>query len=235
MKIGTLVATHISVVVILTAVALAACSNQKPQATPSEATPSSVTAPVSPPAAPAPAAPALTATAAAPRTPSVPAWKAVTLQLIDEKIDFTHLPPDSSVTFTPIARTDDQPDQDTEDQLILLGTALQTWRPGMVADPVQRVRNLLYIPAAADIFQLPTESYIPAVVFAHLRQTVPQDDLIKVLYWIGVNPDTGDDKALGDLQALGFPGAPRADEARNRAKYYAVKLLGRLMDRINAQ
>jgi len=157
----------------------------------------------------------------------------VTVRLIDEKIDFTHLPPDSSVTFTPIARSDEQPEQDVVDQLIQLGEALQTWRPGKVADPVQRVRNLLYIPAAVDIFQLPAESHVPAVVFAHIRRAVPEDDLIKVLYWIAYHPDAGDDEALNDLQPLGLPGSPGADEARNRSAVYAVKLLGRLLGRIN--
>ena len=215
--------------VLLAGVAFDACGRETP-ATP----PPPAASPVVP-AESAPPAPALQPAKPGVRPHTIaPAWKTVTVQLIDEKIDFTRLPADSNLRFTPIARTDDQPEQEVVEQLILLGAALQTWPPGKVADPVQRVRNLLYIPAAADMFALPTESYIPAVVFAHIRQAVPQDDLIKVLYWIAYDPDAGDDRALDDLQAVGLPGAPSADEARNRAGFYAVKFLGRLMGRINA-
>jgi len=220
---------------LLAAMAVTACGSEKPQATPTGRASSPVSAAESTPVAQAPSPAPQFPRPAPPHAASVPAWKTVTLQLIDEQIDFTRLPPDSSVTFTPIARSDDQPDQEVQDQLVLLEAALQTWRPGKVADPVQRVRNLLYIPAVADVLALPTESYIPAVVFAHIRQVVPKDDLIKILYSIGVDAFAGDDKALTDLGAVGLPGAPGAEEVHNRSGYYAVKLLGRLMGRISAQ
>jgi len=221
------------VVVFLAGIAFDACDGEKPQAAPPGPVSSPVIAPESAPVTPAPAP--QSAKPAPPRTPSVPAWKTVTLQLIDDKIDFKKLPSDSGV-FTPIARSDDQPDQEVLDQLVLLSAALQTWRPGNVADPVQRVRNYLYIPATADVFQLPTEAYIPSIVFDHLRQTVPQDDLIKILYWIAAHAEGGDDKALDELTAVGLPSAPGGpDEIRNRAGYYAAKLLGRLIGRISAQ
>ena len=74
-----------SAVVILATVALAACGSEKPQATKLEPTPSPVTT-VNPPVAPAPVGAPVAVSPTPPRTASVPAWKTVTLQLIDDKI-----------------------------------------------------------------------------------------------------------------------------------------------------
>jgi hypothetical protein len=157
-----------------------------------------------------------------------PTWQQVTLAMIEADIAFERLPPDNGVV-TPIASLVAEPDPDTWTELDILAAALPDWVPGRVADPVQRVRNLLYVAAVPDVFQIPMESFVPLIVFAHLEDTVPRDDLIKILYWIGIRPDEGDDSALGQLQALGRGNGPGdAAEARNRAAVYGVKLLGRL-------
>jgi ABC-type transport system involved in cytochrome c biogenesis permease component len=188
---------------------------------------------------PPPVAGAPTA-AAAPETPTpekpsdassthAPAsWQAVTMQNIDDELVFNRLPPDNGVV-TPIATSDQQPDQDVSTDLDALAAALPDWAPGKVADPVQRVRNLLYVPSVVDVFQLPSEPYVPLLVFDQIEQQIPKDDLIKILYWIAVHPDQGDDSAVSALRPFGIQNGPSdLTEVRGRAGVYAVKLLGRI-------
>jgi hypothetical protein len=155
-------------------------------------------------------------------------WQGVTMQDIDATITFDGVPPDSGVV-TPIARADDQPDADTEAQLNTVYAQLPNWAPGKVADPVQRVRNLLYVAAVPDVMQIAPESYLPLMVYDQLQQAVPKNDLVKILFWIAIHPYDGDDSAVTRLHDLGLPDGPvDPDELRNRAGIYAVKLLGRL-------
>jgi hypothetical protein len=95
------------------------------------------------------------------------------------------------------------------------------------------VRNVLYVAAVPDVFQIDLERYVPEVVFDRLTQVTPRDDLIKILYWIGMHPDDGDLDALDAVSGVCLDGAPGdTDEVRNRTAIYAVKLLGRLLGRI---
>jgi hypothetical protein len=151
----------------------------------------------------------------------------VTLATIEHDILFDRLPPDGGVV-TPIAATSQEPSPDLYDQLDTLAAALPTWAPGLVGDPVQRTRNLLYVAAVTDVFQMPTEPYVPAMIYAHLAEVVPRETLIKVLYWIAVHPDEGDHSAMDNLEPLGIGRPNDIGEARGRAAVYAVKLLGRL-------
>jgi hypothetical protein len=155
-------------------------------------------------------------------------WQAVTMQNVEEDLLFNRLPPDNGVV-TPIATSDQQPDQDVSADLDALAAALPDWAPGKVADPVQRVRNLLYVPSVVDVFQLPSEPYVPLLVFDQIEQQVPKDDLIKILYWIAVHPDQGDASAVSALRPFGIQNGPSdLTEVRVRAGVYAVKLLGRI-------
>jgi ABC-2 type transporter len=188
-------------------------------------------APAPPPAsagaAPQPTAPPeAAASAAGPKT-----WQAVTAADIDRDFIFTRLPPDDGVV-TPIAPPDEVPAQEVLDELEGIRAALPTWKPGKVEDPVQRARNLLYIAAVPDIFQLPMERYVPQLVFDQLLQDIPKDDLIKILYWIGMHPMDGTDSAVDQLRPLGLGNGPSdAEQLRERTAVYAVKLLGRITGR----
>ncbi len=163
-----------------------------------------------------------------PSTHEPASWQAVTMQNIDDELVFNRLPPDNGVV-TPIATSDQQPDQDVSADLDALAAALPDWAPSKVADPVQRVRNLLYVPSVVDVFQLPSEPYVPLLVFDQIEQQIPKDDLIKILYWIAVHPDQGDDSAARALRPLGFQNGPSdLTEVRYRSGVYAVKLLGRI-------
>jgi hypothetical protein len=159
-------------------------------------------------------------------------WRDVTLQEIDREIAFDRLPPDAGVV-TPIAPADEEPDPETYQQLEFVRTRLPDWPPGHIEDPVQRVRNYLFVAAVPDVFQLPIERYLPHVVFERLEEDLPRDELAKILYWIAIHPDEGDDSAVDQLRFLQLGSGPAdIDEARQRVAFYAVKLLGRITGRI---
>ena len=163
-------------------------------------------------------------------------WEAVSQQDIDADLTFDQLPADGGV-ITPIASAADQPDQGTAESVAMLAQALPQWAPGSVADPVQRVRNLLYVAAVPDLLMMDTERYVPAVVYQRIQEEVDRADLIKILYWIALHPFDGDDQAVDSMAALGLPpaSATNAEDVRARAAVYGVKLLGRLVGRIDSK
>ena len=201
--------------------------------------------PALPPAPPSPRAGEGTAPPASPPAPSTarstpPAepgkpgsWQAVTMADIDRDLIFTRLPPDEGVV-TPIARLDEDPDEQIAAQLERLRVALPSWKPGRVADPVQRVRNLLYVAAVPDVFQMSElEKFIPHIIYDYIQVEIPKQDLIRILYWIALHPMDGDDSAVDELRPLGLYNGPADMETtRDRLAVYAVKLLGRVTGKI---
>jgi hypothetical protein len=98
---------------------------------------------------------------------------------------------------------------------------------------VQRARNLLYVAAVPDVVQTPIERFAPLEVYDRLQAEIPKPQLVQALFWIALHPMDGDDSAIEQLPLLGFNyGTNDVDEIRNRAAFYAVKLLGRLTGRI---
>jgi ABC-type transport system involved in cytochrome c biogenesis permease component len=167
-----------------------------------------------------------------PLLPEPASWQQVTPAHIEE-VMFERLPSDSGVV-SPIARADEPMEPELETELEEVRTRLVTWGPARVADPVQRVRNLLYVAAVPDVFQIPLERYVPHVVFERLQGDVPKDDLIKILFWVATHPAGGDDSAVDDLRSAGIPvnGPGDMEQARERVMLYALKLLGRLVGKI---
>jgi len=161
---------------------------------------------------------------AAPRT----SWHEVSDADIDG-IDFGRLPPDEGIV-SPISRSDETPDPAIQPELDHVRDALPGWAPGTIADPVQRARNLLVIAAVPDILQMEqVERFVPRLVFARLQAVIPPRDLPKILYWIALHPDDGDDAAIHQLGAFGLPDASGPTKpVRGRIMLYAFKLLGRL-------
>jgi len=155
---------------------------------------------------------------------------------IDRDLIFTRLPPDAGIV-APIARVDEEPDPAILDQLERMRAALPEWKPGQVKDPVQRVRNFLYVAAVPDVFQMQElERHIPLLVYERLQEDIPRDELIQILYWIATHLGEGDDKAVDELRPLGlFNGPTDMETTRQRVGFYAVKLLGRLTGKITPQ
>ena len=163
-------------------------------------------------------------------------WRAVTLADVERDLIFTRLPPDSGVV-TPIAPLAEEPDETTLAQLDKMRAALADWKPGKVPDPVQRVRNFLYVAAVPDVFQMQElERFVPLIVYERIQEDIPKEDLIKILYWIATHPFDGDDKAVDELRPLGlFNGPADMEQTRGRLSVYAVKLLGRITGHIKPE
>lgn len=155
-------------------------------------------------------------------------WQDITDADIDG-IAFDRLPPDSGIV-SPVSRSDESPDPIIVPQLDRIRDRLPDWPPGNIADPVQRARNLLAIAAVPDILQMEqVERFVPRLVFARLQAVIPPRDLPKVLYWIAMHPDEGDDSAIRQLDALGLPQVSGPTKAvQGRIMLYAFKFLGRL-------
>jgi hypothetical protein len=145
---------------------------------------------------------------------------------------FDRLPPDGGVV-TPIAGAGQYPDQDVADQVAAIGDVLLAWLPGNMDDPIQRTRNLLFVLAVVDVAQMPIEPYLPEVVYTAIRERSSSSELLKVLYWIAVHPDQGTIPSVAEFRLLDLRQvSPDAEELRNRAAVYGVKLLGRLTGHI---
>jgi ABC-2 type transporter len=159
-------------------------------------------------------------------------WQEVNIAQAAEGVAFEHLPSDRGVV-TPIATVDDAPEPDVIDQIAALRDALPNWPPGKVPDLVQRTRNLLFVAAVPDVYQMPIERYVPQLVFDRLKDDIPTNDLVKILFWIYLHPNDGDDSAVQSLDALGLANGPSdMGEPRFRASVYALKLMGRLVGKI---
>jgi hypothetical protein len=179
------------------------------------------------------AAPAREAPAAAPAERKPPtSWREVTEDDY-AKIAFEKLPPDSGVV-APVAAFGEAPDPAAEPQLQVIRAGLATWPAAAVDDPVQRVRNILYVAAVPDILQMgDIERFTPGVALGRLRQAVPPADLPKLLYWVAMHPDDGDKLPFDAGKAVGLPrlNAPTARDANGRVMLYAFKLLARTTGR----
>jgi len=164
-------------------------------------------------------------------TPTLPSsWRHVGEEHL-QAIAFDRLPDDAGLV-APMAVRGTPRDAATETQLAAVRSGLRAWPPAAEPDPVQRARNLLYVAAVPDLLQMdPLERHLPWLVFDRLRQDIPAPDLPRILYWIAMHPEEGDDRALDSLPALGLPqvtGPTR--QVRERAMIYALKFLKRLED-----
>lgn len=156
-------------------------------------------------------------------------WQAVSIADIDDDL-YELLPPDEGVV-APVAAAGDALYPELETRLDCIRNSLPSWVPGLVNDPVQRVRNYLYIAAVPDMFQMQElERWVPLAVLDHLRYTSADDQLAKILYWIALHPWAGDDSAADQLRAVCIDTGGPSDVAtlRERVAFYALKLLGRL-------
>lgn len=158
-------------------------------------------------------------------------WQDVTLGDVGE-LAFERLPPDTGV-ISPMAAVAELPVESAIADLETIRERLPDWEPGKVADPVQRVRNYLYVAAVPDVLELEDiEGFIPGIVLERMLTDYPKNELIKLLYWVGMHPEEGDASATMQLTPLGLSNSGNTDEARGRVQNYALKLLGRLTGKI---
>jgi hypothetical protein len=150
-------------------------------------------------------------------------WRAMT------KFNFAALPigdmPPDDGNIAPIADADAKPVGLAANLVKMVETTLPAWAPGHVADPVQRVRNHLFLLGAPDFGQSPAERFLAASVLRYLLTQYSDDELAQILCWIALHPDEGTDTVLDDklIRDFGLPKLDRA-EVRLRTYYYAVKL-----------
>jgi hypothetical protein len=190
-------------------------------------TPADTVRPAPVPTAPEPAAPA---PAAVPPGP----WQGVTMADID-RLDFRGLPPDDGLV-APVAPADARPHPTIARELACVREALPGWAPARVSDPVQRVRNHLYVAAVPDKFQMERlEAWLPLLVLEQLRQQFREDQRIRILYWVATHPREGSTAAATQLRGVCIDTGGRPVDVellRERTTFYAVKLLGRLTGRL---
>jgi hypothetical protein len=166
---------------------------------------------------------------------NLPSWRFLSLASIVNHAEFEGLPPDSGI-ISPIARPGTDPPPEIAAQLAKVAGGLGSWPPAKVADPVQRVRNLLYVAAGADVLEMEVvEGYVPGIVLTQMRREFAKEDLIRLLYWISTHPDDGDDSAVRELRPLGIGVPPDMAVVRERVTMYSLKFLGRLIGRIPAE
>ncbi|HWV56237.1 MAG TPA: hypothetical protein VNZ57_02090, partial [Longimicrobiales bacterium] len=157
--------------------------------------------------------------------PATEPWRAVPDEALRAPRLFTGLPADDGVV-APIA-----PHYAPYVEAECLRRRLPEWPPAAVEDPVQRVRNLLFVAAVPDVLRFDEiEATIPLVVLERLRQLYADEDLMRLLYWVGTSPYDGDHSAAFaiDGMCLSIPYVDDIVEVRLRASMYALKFLGRL-------
>lgn len=163
-------------------------------------------------------------------------WQAVTMAEI-EAFDFATLPPDQGV-ISPVGTLDEPIPPETQSVLDCIRTMLPRWPPALAIDPVQRTRNLLYVAAVPDMFEMgELERWVPLVVHGYLQTTMPRDDLVRIFYWIAEHPGEGDDSASDRLRAvcLDVGGPSDVETLRERTRFYALKLVGRMTGAIQVR
>lgn len=164
-------------------------------------------------------------------------WEEVTMEDIDRDIRFDALPYDQGLE-APVAALDEPKYPDIEETIRCVLYDLEVWPPAWTGDPVQRARNVLFVAAVPDMYQMSgIERWVPHAVFQHLANAHPEDELIKVLYWIAANPYEGDVSAASRLtdMCLRLGGPDDTAMLQQRTAWYAAKLLGRITGHIEAR
>lgn len=166
--------------------------------------------------------------------PAPAAGQAAALQQLDRAIDYSGLPPDDGLV-APVARASETPPAEISDQLECMRMMIPGWAPGRVADPVQRVRNYLYVAAVVDVYQTgDLERWVPLLVAEQLTREMGREELARALARVASSPGEGDMSATAEMRGVCFERDAPADAAqvRERVGFYALKLLGRETGRL---
>ena len=177
--------------------------------------------------------PATDTTAALRCRSTAQSWNEVTHVMIESDVLFERaLPPDLGLV-TPIAPDHYEPGALLAVEIKNFTEALEVWGPARTRDPLMRVWNMLFVAGELDVDQLELERWVPRIVFDRMKRDVPKEQLVKILYWIACHPDSLPAPLNNDLRALNLPGTQGSfAETRHRSAIYAIKLLGRLLGKI---
>jgi ABC-2 type transport system permease protein len=172
------------------------------------------------------ATPVVATTPPPPATPALAPWE----KLTDAEIFAIPLiAPSDEGLVSPIARDGEMPDETTDITLAKLEGELPHWPPALVADPLDRARNLLSLAAVVDLLQNPVEKFIPPLIQARFEAELPHDKAVRLFAYIALHPDEG--KMILDLSDLHLEGVDSDEAVRERVHFYAIKLLARLTNR----
>jgi ABC-2 type transport system permease protein len=166
---------------------------------------------------------------APPQSPPSATWQSIT-DSDAQAVTYDDLQSDDS-DVTPLVNNLQDVSPDDRKFIADFGPRLTAWGPGQIADPEQRVRNLMSLAAVADIARDEHEAEIPYVVFQQLKSQMPNEELVQVLTWIIRNPDRG--TVLTTAPEFGIVQAVDESEVRSRTVQYSKKLLGRLVGKIS--
>ena len=104
------------------------------------------------------------------------------------------------------------------------------WAPGHVFNLDEKVRNLISAAALMDIGQGQFESELPLFVYQRLRLEVPDDKLKAILGVIAFHPDSG--TVIATAPELDLHIGVGDDQVRERLQIFAVKMLGRMLEKL---
>lgn len=204
-----------------------------PSSTPATPGPIPTPAPTPPAPADAKATAPISAAPAPVQTPPLvpkkpePPWTKITEKEV-AALDY-NVPPDQGIV-APIAGEDEEPYDFLIEQMANVRNRLPSWEPGTDADDLQAVRNLLAVCAVPDAIQLPSERFLPRIVFERLTDVYPKDKLVQILTWIALHPEEG--VMLDTIAELGVEGqAGDITQVRERMYLYAIKFVARLTGR----
>jgi ABC-type transport system involved in cytochrome c biogenesis permease component len=161
-----------------------------------------------------------------PALPPAAAYESITDEQAGQ-ITYDDLPGDNEL----VTRLAPPFDTDKETPFVSeFAAKLKAWPPGLVANPAQRVRNLLSVAAIADISADLREAEIGRIVFDELQGSHKHAELRRMLAWIILHPDEG--LFIQQAQELGLLKHPPEPLVRERSLLYAKKYLGRMLGKL---
>jgi hypothetical protein len=104
------------------------------------------------------------------------------------------------------------------------------WAPGKVADPFQRVLNLICVAGLMDVGQGQFESECPLMIYERLTHQMPKEQLQKILGIMVFHPNEG--TIIANAPELDLNIGVGEDQVRERVIVYAKKMLGRMLGKL---
>jgi hypothetical protein len=162
------------------------------------------------------------------RTRAGEAWEAITDDEIN-KMTFEDVEEDMGFVC-PWAPDLEHLDDDRKKRLDEWVDDLNRWEPGLVDDVGQRVKNFCCLMGLMDIVHGEWEGEAPIKVYEKLVREIPKEKLKKACAWVVLKPESGE--TIGTMHELGLEADVDPEFARERAVWYAKKVLGRVLNKL---